>query len=493
MNQPRQPARVPGPQASRKRRSAFSRVFLSLLFIAVTAVLTAGLGGFLGYQAYTIPGPLEAVKVVEIDKGLRTPEIAARLEAQGVISDARVFSAAAFLTGARGRLKAGEYEFAAGASMRDVMNMIVGGKSLVYKLNIPEGWTSEMAVARLRENDVLTGDIAAIPPEGGIMPDTYVFRRGTTRQKLLEDMQAAQNQLLDEIWQKRSGLMVLRTKEETVVLASIVEKETGIAAERPQVASVFMNRLKKGMRLQSDPTIVYGLVGGKGKLGRDLTRADIQKPTPYNTYVIDGLPPGPIANPGRAALEAVVDPPDTEFLYFVADGSGGHAFAKTLEEHNANVAKWRAIDNSAAAALAAETATPPPQPPAAETKAPAPAVPAIAVPAAPQPPATETKATVPAMPEIAAPAAPPETVAAPKPADVAAQTATIEAEEPAVEPPAPDAVADPLPGAEPAAVAAVETKPAEAAKPEAAARLKPGSIIWVENRMIPIPKQKPAQ
>ncbi len=455
---------------SRKRRSAVSRVFLSLLFIAVTAFLTAGLGGFLGYQAYTTPGPLQAVKVVEIDKGLRTPEIAARLEEQGVITDARVFSAAAFLTGARGRLKAGEYEFAAGASMRDVMNLIVSGKALVYKLSIPEGWTSEMAVARIRESDVLTGEIAAIPPEGSIMPDTYVFKRGATRHKLLEDMQAAQTQLLEEIWQKRSGLMVLKTKEEAVVLASIVEKETGVAAERPQVASVFMNRLKKGMRLQSDPTIVYGLAGGKGKLGRDLTRADIQKPTPYNTYVIDGLPPSPIANPGRAALEAVVNPPDTEYLYFVADGSGGHAFAKTLEEHNANVAKWRAIDNSAAAALAAEIATPPPQPPVAET-------------------AAEPKVTVPALPEIAEPAAPPE------PEKVPAQTAAADADqsavEPAVEPPAADAVADPLPGAEPAA-AAVETKPAEPEKPQAA-ELKPGSIVWVDNRMIPIPKQKPVQ
>ncbi len=465
MNQPSQSVRIPGPQRTKKRRSAASRVFLSLLFIVVSAGLTAGLGGLFGYQAFTGPGPLQTAKVVEIDKGLRTPDIAARLEEQGIIGDARVFSAAAFLTGSRGRLKAGEYEFAAGSSMRDVMNLIVSGKSLVYKLTIPEGWTSEMAAARIRENDVLRGEIAATPPEGSIMPDTYVFKRGTTRQKLVEDMQAAQVQLLDEIWLKRSGLMVLKTKEEAVVLASIVEKETGIAAERPQVASVFMNRLKKGMRLQSDPTIVYGLAGGAGKLGRDLTRADIQKPTPYNTYVIDGLPPGPIANPGRAALEAVMSPPDTEYLYFVADGSGGHAFAKTLEEHNANVAKWRAIDTTAASALAAETA-------------------ALLA----EPPAAATEVTVPALPEIAEPAAPPA------PANVPAQTAAIDAEEPAVEPPAPDAVADPLPGAEPAATAAAGTKPAEAEKkPEAIAKLKPGSIVWVDDRMIPIPKQKPAR
>jgi len=430
----------------KKRRSAVSRVFLSLLFILVTAGLAAGVGGVFGYRAFTLPGPLQSAKIVEIDKGLRTPQIAARLEEQGVIGNAGIFSAAAFLTGARGRLKAGEYEVPAGASMRDVMNLIVGGKSLTYKLSIPEGWTSEMAVERIRENTVLTGDIAAMPPEGSIMPDTYVFKRGTTRQELVERMQAAQAQMLEDLWQKRSGLLTLKTKEEAVVLASIVEKETGVAAERPQVASVFMNRLRKGMRLQSDPTIVYGLVGGKGKLGRDLTRADIQQPTPYNTYVIDGLPPGPIANPGRAALEAIVNPLDTEYLYFVADGTGGHAFAKTLEEHNANVAKWRAIDKSAGA-MAAETAAAPPEPPAAEAAA--------------------TTVTAPALPE---------------PASVPAETAAIDAKGPAKEPPAPDAVADPSPVAAPAA-----EKPAKIAK------LKPGTIVWVNDRMIPIPKQKPAQ
>lgn len=435
----------------KKRRSAVSRVFLSLLFILVTAGLTASLGGFFGYRAFTAPGPLQAAKIVQIDKGLRTPDIANRLEEQGVIGNSRIFSAAAFLTGARGRLKAGEYEVPAGASMRDVMNLIAGGKSIVYKLSIPEGWTSEMAVARIRDNDVLTGDIAAVPPEGSIMPDTYVFKRGTTRQEIVKQMQDAQTQALEDIWQKRSGLMVLKTKEEAVILASIVEKETGIAAERPQVASVFMNRLKKGMRLQSDPTIVYGLAGGKGKLGRDLTRADIQKPTPYNTYVIDGLPPGPIANPGRAALEAVMDPPGTEYLYFVADGSGGHAFARTLDEHNANVAKWRAIDKTAPVSAAAEPA-PPPAPPA----------------------APETKVTAPALPATAEPAE-----ALDQPA--AAATEALAAE-PAVEPPAADAVADPLPVAAPAA-----EKPAKIAK------LKPGSIVWVDDRMIPIPKQKPAQ
>ncbi len=202
-----------------------------------------------------------------------------------------------------------------------------------------------MAVARVAENDVLTGEVTAVPVEGAIMPETYVFRRGLTRQKMLDDMQAAQAKMLDEAWKARAVSSTLKTKEEAVTLASIVEKETAIPEERPLIASVFHNRLKQGMRLQSDPTIIYGLVGGKGKLERGLTKDDLDSDTAYNTYKIDGLPPGPIANPGRASLEAVLNPPDTGYLYFVADGSGGHAFAKTLEEHNANVAKWRTIES----------------------------------------------------------------------------------------------------------------------------------------------------
>jgi UPF0755 protein len=188
------------------------------------------------------------------------------------------------------------------------------------------------------------------------MPDTYLFKRGMTRRQLVEDMQAAQIKLLDEIWAARKSGLAIRSKEDAVILASIVEKETGVTSERPLIASVFLNRLAKGMRLQSDPTIIYGIVGGKGKLDRPLTAADITTPTPYNTYTMNGLPPGPIANPGRAALEAVVNPPETPYLYFVADGTGGHAFAATLEEHNRNVAKWRDIEGNAANAAAAKTA-----------------------------------------------------------------------------------------------------------------------------------------
>ena len=260
------------------------------------------------------------------------------------------------LTGQRTRLKAGDYEFPPAATMQQVMDAIASGKAITYKISIPEGFTSEMAVARVNANEILTGPPATLPPEGSLLPDTYLFRRGMTRQKLVDEMQAAQAKLLEELWAKRSPIPAITTKEQAVTLASIVEKETAVPEERPVIASVFINRLNKGMRLQSDPTIIYGIVGGKGRLDRPLTRTDIETPTPYNTYRIDGLPPGPIANPGRAALEAVLNPTPTDHLYFVADGTGGHAFAVTLEEHNRNVRKWRQIAGNAAAAAAAEAA-----------------------------------------------------------------------------------------------------------------------------------------
>jgi UPF0755 protein len=348
------PLRVSEPRLFRKRRSAAARVLLSLFLGILAITVAAGAATLYGYLEYTRPGPLAANTKFEIEKGLGTSDIAAKLEESGIIINAEAFSAAAFLTGSRGRLKAGEYEFPAAATLRDVLNLLVSGKSILYKISIPEGWTSAMAIARIDENPTLTGEVTT-PPEGAIMPDTYVFKRGMTRQQLVEEMQTAQARMLDEIWATRKSGLIIGSKEEAVILASIVEKETAIASERPLIASVFMNRLAKGMRLQSDPTIIYGIAGGRGRLDRPLTKADISTPTPYNTYTIDGLPPGPIGNPGRAALEAVVNPPPTAYLFFVADGTGGHAFAATLEEHNRNVAKWRDIEGNAANAAAAET------------------------------------------------------------------------------------------------------------------------------------------
>ena len=217
-----------------------------------------------------------------------------------------------------------------------------------HSLTIPEGLTSEQIVARLAENDILAGQVREIPREGTLLPETYKFERGTTREQVIQRMQQAQKRLLAEIWERRNPDVPVSSPEQLVTLASIVEKETGRADERTRVAAVFTNRLQKRMKLQSDPTIIYGLVGGKGTLGRPIKRSEIQQPTPYNTYVIDGLPPGPIANPGRASLEATANPARTRDLFFVADGTGGHTFTETYDQHQSNVAKLRALEKQQA-------------------------------------------------------------------------------------------------------------------------------------------------
>jgi UPF0755 protein len=229
--------------------------------------------------------------------------------------------------------------------MRDVVATIVEGKVVAHQVSIPEGLTSEQIVARLLQDDILAGDIKEIPREGSLLPDTYNFARGVTREQMVQRMQQAEQRLLREIWEHRAPDLPLRTPEQLVVLASLVEKETGKPEERTRVAAVFVNRLKQKMKLQSDPTIIYGLVGGKGTLGRPIMKKEIEQPTPYNTYIIDGLPPGPIANPGRASLEAAANPARTRELYFVADGTGGHAFAETYEQHQKNVARLRSIES----------------------------------------------------------------------------------------------------------------------------------------------------
>jgi UPF0755 protein len=273
-------------------------------------------------------------------------EIAELLRREDVIEQPLLFEAYAFMNRKRGHLKAGEFLFRAGISIDDAIDTLIQGKSILHAVTVPEGLTSEQIVARLRENDVLTGDITEIPPEGSLLPDTYKFERGMTRQQLVNTMLASQRQTLAQIWQRRSPELPIKTPQELVILASIVEKETGRADERTRVAGVFINRIMKRMKLQSDPTIVYGLAGGKGTLGRSILKSEIERATPYNTYAIEGLPPGPIANPGRAALEAVANPSRTKDLYFVADGTGGHAFAETYDEHMRNVARWRQIERA---------------------------------------------------------------------------------------------------------------------------------------------------
>ena len=270
------------------------------------------------------------------------------LAREGVITDPWVFIGGALALKARGEdLKSGEYQFSKRASMRDVAETIIEGKVVQHQLTLAEGLTSEQIVARLLENDVLAGNIREIPREGTLLPESYKFTRGMSREQMIQRMQQAQARVVKEVWDRRMPDLPIKSPEQLVTLASIIEKETGKPEERTRVAAVFMNRLKQNMRLQSDPTIIYGLVGGKGSLGRPIMKSEIEQPTPYNTYVINGLPPGPIANPGRASLEAAASPARTKELFFVADGTGGHAFADNYDQHQKNVARLRVLEQGA--------------------------------------------------------------------------------------------------------------------------------------------------
>ncbi len=312
-----------------------SLVFSTLLICAVV---------YLGKRSFEQPGPLETSQTLVVAEGSSVAKISDQLRVNGIISNDMIFRAGVRAYRASGSMKAGEYLFKPRMSMYDVMETIRSGKGILHKVTIPEGLTVHQVFERLTASEILVGDLPEMPPEGSLMPDTYPFQRGTTRTEIIERMAMSQLRFLQSVWKRRIDDLPISTPEEMVVLASIVEKETGKADERPRVASVFINRLRKGMKLQSDPTIIYGIFGGKGKpKDRPIYRSDIDKPTEYNTYSIEGLPPGPIANPGRAALEAVANPSRTEDLFFVADGTGGHVFARTLEEHNDNVQRWRAI------------------------------------------------------------------------------------------------------------------------------------------------------
>ena len=318
-----------GKEPRPPRHSTLSTVSGFLTFVLVGALLAIGAVAWLMMEARK-PGPLTADKIVNIVREDDGGSIAEQLERAGVIDSATWFSLLALLDGNRSVLKRGEYEFKAGVSMNEIESLLASRRVVQHKLTIPEGLTSEQIVQRLRDDDVLAGDIKETPREGSLMPDTYYFERGDTRQSLLTRMAKAQTKIVDEIWKRRAPDLPIRSPGEMVTLASIVEKETGRADERPHVAGVFVNRLQKHMRLESDPTIVYGLVFGKGTLGHSITKAEVNQATPYNTYIVDGLPPGPIANPGKAALEAVANPTRSKDLYFVADGTGGHVFAELV-------------------------------------------------------------------------------------------------------------------------------------------------------------------
>src|SRR6476659_2377 len=333
----------------------FNALFMLALFAACALL---ALFYFIRVQ-FDRPGPLTASTVVVIPKGEGVSGIAERLEHDEVITDRGLFMTSiiyfTYLRG-KGALKAGEYEFRKNASMRQVLDTLVEGRSIDHKIALAEGLTSQQIVERIQANPDLEGTITGIPAEGTLLPDTYRFQIGDSRQDIIERMQVGQKKFLARVWEERDPDVVVQTPEEAVILASIVEKETGRADERPRIASVFENRLKKKMRLQADPTIIYGLVGGQGALDHPIQQDELDRDTPYNTYKITGLPPTPIANPGRAAIEAVLKPAKTKDLYFVADGSGGHAFAPSLDEHNKNVQKWRVVEREIRAKEAAEAA-----------------------------------------------------------------------------------------------------------------------------------------
>lgn len=321
-----------------------------IVFFNTLLAVLLGVALFYGYNNWAGPGPLKETKNVIIEKGTGVSAIAALLEKEGVIGNALVFKIAARLKNQQSNLKAGEYEFPAAIAARAVMDKLARGDVVQRRVTIPEGRTSWQVVQIVNAAEGLSGTVTAIPPEGSLLPETYSFTRDADRNAMIADMKTAMEKTIAELWPNRDPGLPFDTVEQALTLASIVEKETGIASERARIAGVFINRLRRGMALQTDPTVIYALTKGvvkdegMGPLGRRLLRKDIEDTdSPYNTYKYPGLPPGPIANPGRAAIEAVLHPEAHDFLYFVADGKGGHVFSATLKEHEKSADEWRQI------------------------------------------------------------------------------------------------------------------------------------------------------
>lgn len=372
----------------------------ALTLFIVLLVMAAGLLAW-GRESYSGPGPLTEAICFRVERGASLSSVSRALQDQGAVSDARIFRIGADYSDKAQLLKFGSYLLPPGASMAEVLATLTeGGQStcgrevnfrigvnsadvvlreldaatnryvevvkfdpaveaapqayvdvieesdLRFRVTLAEGVTSWQVVEALKRADFLTGEVAEVPPEGSLAPDSYEVDKGSDRTALLARMTEAQTRILAALWASRADGLPYETPEEALIMASIVEKETGVADERPQVASVFVNRLERGMRLQTDPTVIYGITLGQGVLGRGIRQSELRRETPYNTYVIDGMPPTPIANPGRLSIEAALNPDTTDYIFFVADGTGGHAFAVTLEEHNANVARWREIERS---------------------------------------------------------------------------------------------------------------------------------------------------
>lgn len=357
------------PKAAPKARR--SGLFVGLLTASATFSVFLIAALIWGWSVYYAPGPAARAgdtTIVTLPSGSGVPAIAATLKESGVIRSIDMFKAAAALTGADRRLRAGEYEVPDRASLRSVLKLLTDGRVVRHVVTVPEGWSSAQVVDILNRQSVLTGTVD-VPAEGSLWPETYEVARGETRAAVVARMQRAMTENLAELWAARGPGTVVRSPEEAVILASVVEKETGVAAERPRVAAVFSNRIRLGMRLESDPTIIYGITKGR-PLGRGIRQSELAADTGYNTYLISGLPPTPIANPGRDAIAAVLNPPRSEDLFFVADGTGGHVFARTFDEHLVNVARWREVERRKAGlppagatsptADPAATGTPPP-------------------------------------------------------------------------------------------------------------------------------------
>ncbi|MGB9366351.1 MAG: endolytic transglycosylase MltG [Xanthobacteraceae bacterium] len=345
MPEPKRPSR----RARHPLIIAGNAIFSIILLVAIAG----GVAWSYGKHKFEAQGPLDREKIVNIPRGLGLREIADLLARENVIEQPWVFIGGVLVLKAKDDLKYGEYKFAKQVTLREAIDTIIEGKVVQHAFTIPEGLTSEQIVTRLAEVDFLAGNIREIPKEGTLLPETYNFPRGTTREQVIQRMQNAHRRAVQEIWERRNADIPVKTPESLVTLASIVEKETGRPDERSRVAAVFVNRLRQRIKLQSDPTIIYGLVGGKGTLGRPIMRSEIEQPTPYNTYAIEGLPPGPIANPGRASLEAAANPARTKEIYFVADGTGAHAFAENLAQHQQNVAKLRQFEQTVRSGSAA--------------------------------------------------------------------------------------------------------------------------------------------
>ena len=461
----RAPVRPKGVKVRRERKAltGFVRLFSGLLTLGLfLMVLTAGSVALLQHH-FEQPGPLKEQHTVAIPKGDGVIAIADRLAAEGVISNSWAFVSNYKLRALAGSkmaaLKHGEYVFKPGATMREVLDVLGEGKSIQYKVTVPEGLTSQQIVERLNAEETLTGDVAVVPPEGAILPETYAIEKGMARQDVLDLMLAKRDQVLQAAWDKRQADLPIKTPEEALVLASVIEKETGRADERDKIGGVFINRLRKGMRLQSDPTILYGLYGGAVQWGKPILQTEIDAKNAHNTYQIKGLPPTPICNPGKAAIEAALNPAQTADLYFVADGTGGHTFSDTLKEHNQAATAWRKVEKGIRAKQDAAPDAPAAKPDAAKA------------PDAGRALAPKADAAKPDAPKKAEPAK----SAAPKPAAAAA---------------APDAPAV----AAPVAVDAIPNPPAEsaaAAAPVAAPIIPVTSESASSAGAIPPPVKKP--